>query len=192
MKLAYRDKRALMVLGIALCTVAFSKATRVLNSAPVETNFKASEERLNRLELMAANLPAASASTAEAKAALAMREKSLIDAADDKLAQEKLLNVVENLAQAQVPRISIRGKELGHSIPFGDYGKVSVTISTSCRIEQLVNFMSDLTAQPEAIAAEELHIYGVHPESKQMQVRLTIGGLVPARLIPKSKDLNEF
>lgn len=192
MKIVYRDKRALIALFLVICGVGLSKVPRSFDTSPAETNLNRTEVRLDKLQAIAAGLPMAKTSNRQAKATLASREAGLIDASDDKLAQEKLLNILEKLAQAQSPPLAIHAKELGRSRAIGNYGKVSVTIVTSCRIEQLVNFVSDLSAQPEAVATEELHIYGVNPESKQMQVRLTIGGLVSAKLLPKSKDLNEF
>ena len=192
MRLAQRDQRALAILLLAVCGVGLSKAPRAFAPSPVETDPNLSEARLHKIQGLAADVEPVKASFREAKSRLASRESTLIEAADDKLAQEKLLNIVERLAESQSPPLALRGKELSSSRAFGDYGKVSVTIATSCRIEQLVNFISDLSAQPEAVATEELHISGVSPESKQMRVRLTIGGLVPAKLIPKSKDLNEF
>jgi hypothetical protein len=69
---------------------------------------------------------------------------------------------------------------------------VLVTLSLACRIEQLVNFLADLPAQPEAIASEDLRVSTTNPETKVMLVRVTIAGLVPAKLVPAKKEMNEF
>ena len=103
------------------------------------------------------------------------------------MAQEKLLEIVRRLAKAPASALDIRSQELGQPKPYMDFGQVSVTVSTTCRIDQLVNFLSDLTAQPESLGTEELHINGINPDTKMMQVRIVIGGLVPARLLPKKK-----
>jgi hypothetical protein len=145
------------------------------------------EKELSHLRVMAAALPARQRQYKQASADLGLREKMLIDASDEKLAQERLLDIVHKLAAAQAPPLDMRSTELGQPKPYGEYGEVTLTVTVVCRIEQLVNFLSDLSAQPEAIASEDLHIFGTNEEKKEMQIRLTIGGLIPKRLLPKKK-----
>jgi hypothetical protein len=190
MTLSDRDKRALFLLAIAggalfvlwLILSAWNGGW----SSPARS-VSLQEKQLSHLRILAAALPARQRQYKQAGADLAQREKMLIDASDEKLAQERLLAIVHKLASTQVPPLELRTTELGQPKPYGDYGEVTVTLNVACRIEQLVNFLSDLTAQPEAIASEDLHISGTNDQTKEMQVRLTVGGLIPKRLLPKKK-----
>jgi hypothetical protein len=86
----------------------------------------------------------------------------------------------------------MRSQELLPPKRRGDYGEVSIAFHLECRIEQLVNFVSDLTTQPEALATEQIQVHNSSPDTKIMQVRLVVAGLVPARIIPQKKEANEF
>ncbi|HWF45435.1 MAG TPA: type II secretion system protein GspM, partial [Bryobacteraceae bacterium] len=114
-------------------------------SAPAES-VSLQEKELSHLRVLAAALPARQRQYKQAGADLAIREKMLIDASDEKLAQERLLAIVNKLATSQAPPLDFRSTELGQPKPYGDYGEVTVTLNMACRIEQLVNFLSDLTA----------------------------------------------
>ncbi len=193
---AERNKRALIILAAALA-VGFvywlvtrdSKPKRVEDA---ESSVALAEKRLQRLRAIAASLPSREKNWKLVSDDLAKREKVFVPGADKELAQEKLLEIVGKLAHAQVPPIEVRGQELGQARRNGDYGEVLVTLSLACRIEQLVNFLADLPAQPEAIASEDLRVSSTNAETKVMSVRVTIAGLVPAKLVPVKKEANEF
>ncbi|MGC2657292.1 MAG: type II secretion system protein GspM [Bryobacteraceae bacterium] len=190
MTLSDRDRRALILLGAAAGALlllwmilnVFSGAGRTTGDAVA-----LQEKELSHLRILAAALPSRERQYKQAGTDLATREKMLIEATDEKLAQERLLAVVHKLAAAQAPPLELRTTELAQPKPYGNYGEVTVTVNVACRIEQLVNFLSDLSAQPEAIGSEDLHIFGINEERKEMQVRLTVGGLIPKRLLPKKK-----
>lgn len=190
MTLSDRDKRALLLLAVGvgglfvlwlILSVWNGSGTSPVASVSLQ------EKELSHLRVLAAALPARQREYKQAAADLAQREKMLVDASDEKLAQERLLAIVHKLASSQAPPLELRTTELGQPKPYGEYGEVTVTLNVACRIEQLVNFLSDLTAQPEAIASEDLHIFGTNEQTKEMQVRLTVGGLIPRRLLPKKK-----
>ena len=61
-----------------------------------------------------------------------------------------------------------------------------------CRIEDLVNFLAALSAQPELTATEEIRFGTSHPKQKTMPIRLTLSGLVARRLVPARKGLSDF
>ncbi len=108
-------------------------------------------------------------------------------------AQAQLLQIVKRVAQQQMPPLEVGQVELGRPRPFGSaYGQVSVSITVTCRIEELVNFLAGLSAQPELTATEEIRFGTSHPKQKTMPVRLTISGLVARRLVPVRKGLAEF
>jgi hypothetical protein len=69
---------------------------------------------------------------------------------------------------------------------------VSVSITVTCRIEELVNYLAALSAQPELTATEEIRFGTSHPKQKTMPIRLTVSGLVARRLVPERKSLPEF
>jgi hypothetical protein len=84
------------------------------------------------------------------------------------------------LAKAQTPPLEFRSEEIGQVRPLGDdknYGEAVVSISLNCAIEQLVNLLADITAQPEAIATGD-PAHGGNQKEKTLSVRLTVAGMV--------------
>jgi hypothetical protein len=76
---------------------------------------------------------------------------------------------------------------------FGDaYGEVSVTISAECGIEQILNFMADLSNQPELVSTTSVQLGQAHAKKKTLPVRMTISGLVPKKLAPAKKSEVSF
>ena len=67
------------------------------------------------------------------------------------------------------------------------YGETMVTVATTCRIEQLVQLLADLSAQPEMIATNALQVNVADSTKKTVTVRLTISGLAPLKLVPERK-----
>ncbi len=193
---AERNKRALIILAAALVIgIVYwlaSRDTKPKRVEDAEGSVALAEKRLQRLRSIAAALPDRERNWKLVSDDLGKREKVLIAGADKELAQEKLLEILVKLAHSQAPPIEVKGQELGQARHNGDYGEVLVTLTVACRIEQLVNFLADLPAQPEAIASEDLRVTSTNPETKVMQVRLTIAGLVPAKLVPAKKEANEF
>jgi Type II secretion system (T2SS), protein M subtype b len=193
---AERNKRALIILGAALVLALVywlaNRDTKPKRVEDAESSVSLAEKRLQRLRAIAAALPERERNWKLISDDLAKREKVLLVADDKELAQEKLLEIVRKLAQSQVPPIDVRAQELGQAKRNGDYGEVLVTLTLACRIEQLVNYLADLPAQPEAIACEDLRVGSTNAETKVMQVRVTIAGLVPAKLVPAKKEANEF
>jgi hypothetical protein len=66
---------------------------------------------------------------------------------------------------------------------------VSVSISLECGIEQLVNFLAELGAQPELLATTDLRLGAAREKDKILPARLTVSGVVPRKLIPEKKGL---
>jgi len=192
MTLSKRDRRALAGLGVA---AAFSLAVwfwpetaaspaRAANSSAVPL----AEKRLARLRQLASTAPAGEEALKQALADLGQREKGIIQADTAAQAQAQMLQVIRRLTRAQVPPLELSGVEIGPARPLGtDYGEVLVSVSFSARIDQLLNLLADLTAQPESLASEELRLGGASNKQKMMTVRLTVSGLVPRKLIPEKK-----
>ena len=191
-----RDKRALMVLG-AVAVLAFiywmagSSSSSVKVSAPVESIDRV-EKGLANLRSRAAALPAKEVLLKQANAELAEREKGLISGDTADQAQAQLLQVLRRVAKAQTPPLEIRQVELGQPRSYGNaYGLVTVSVTVDCRIEELINLLSTLSAQPETIATDEIRFGMANAKQKTMPVRLTVSGIVAQRLAPK-KGTTQF
>ncbi|MGA2183301.1 MAG: type II secretion system protein GspM [Bryobacteraceae bacterium] len=198
MNINERERRLLILAGIAVpailiyyfATSSSSSAPKV--DAPTDTP-EAAEKRLADLRQRAATVPGKEAVLKQVSAELSRREKGLIQADTAPQAQAQLLQVVRRVARAQTPPVEIGQVELSEPRAFaGAYGEVSLTISMQCRIEQLVNMIADLSAQPEIVATSDMRIGAAHEKLKTMQVRMVISGLVPRRLVPEKKGLTAF
>ncbi|HTC89732.1 MAG TPA: type II secretion system protein GspM [Bryobacteraceae bacterium] len=203
MTLTDRDRRALVILGCALVaggllywysnsSPSSSGGGSAKISAPVDS-IDRTQKRLAMLRTQAATLPGKEAVLQQVSLELAEREKGLIAGDTAEQAQAQLLQVIKRVAQQQMPPLDLGQVELGRPRPFGTaYGQVSVSITVTCRIEELVNFLAALSAQPELAATEEIRFGTSHPKQKTMPIRLTISGLVARRLVPVRKGLGEF
>jgi hypothetical protein len=204
MTLSDRDRRALFVLGGALVLGGIlywysnsssspsSSTGSAKISAPVDSVDR-TQKRLAMLRRQAATLPGKEAVLKQVSLELAEREKGLIPGDTAEQAQAQLLQIVKRVAQQQMPPLEVGQVELGRPRPFGSaYGQVTVSITVTCRIEDLVNFLASLSAQPELTATEEIRFGTSHPKQKTMPVRLTVSGLVARRLVPARKGLGEF
>ena len=159
-------------------------------SAVVAGSIPEAETHLVRLRRMASGVPERDKLLEQVRSELTLREKGLISADTAAQAQAQLLQIVKRVAGEQSPPISLRNTELGQVRSFGDdYGEVVLSLNFDAGIEQLVQFLSDLTAQPEAVGTSDLRVGTAHPKAKTVPVRLTVSGLVRAQLVPKKKGL---
>jgi hypothetical protein len=69
-----------------------------------------------------------------------------------------------------------------------EYGEVSVVETFTCGMEQLVNLLADLANQPQILATNEIDISGGNDKKKNVQVRLSLSGVVPRKLVPKKGE----
>jgi hypothetical protein len=191
-----RDKRALLVLAVALPLGALiywatgsssSGSAKVV--APSET-VEHDEKRIAVLRTALATVDGKQAVLKQVSTELAEREKGLIPGDTAEQAQAQLLQIMRRLAKAQTPALDIRQFELGQPRSYGEsYAKVTVSVSLDCRIDDLLNLLAALSAQPEIIATDEIRCTAANPKSKSMPVRLTVSGLVPRRLLPEKKGV---
>jgi hypothetical protein len=202
MTLGDRDRRAILILGAALVLGGLfywysnsspsSSSGSAKMSTPVDSVDR-TEKRLAMLRRQAATLPGKEAVLKQVSLELAAREKGLIPGDTAEQAQAQLLQIVKRVAQQQEPPLDLGQVELGRPRAFGAaYGQVSVSITVTCRIDELVNYLAALSAQPELAATEEIRFGASHPKQKTMPVRLTISGLVARRLVPVRKGVSEF
>lgn len=195
MKIERRDKRALAALAVAgvalLLYLAISGdggQPRIVGAAG---SIPAAEGRLARVRQLAAGVSGREQVLQQVSSALAEREKGVIQADTAAQAQAQLVDVVKRVARSQTPPLEFGTVELSQQVVrLGeDYGEVQLSVPFTCRIDELLNFLADLTRQPEALATTELRVSAQDARQKTIAVRLTIAGVVPKRLVPQKKAL---
>jgi hypothetical protein len=190
------DRRTILVLvgGLLLIVVLRfgvygERQTQVV--APSES-IPAAEKRLERLRQIAATVPGKEAVLKRASAELETREKGILKADTAAQAQAQLLNVIHTVAAAN--GIDARGAE-GFPAPkplAADYGEVSVPVTFTCGIDQLVNFLAALANESEILATNQIQVTGGNDKKKNLQVRLNLSGVVPRKLVPEKKGVGTF
>jgi len=184
------DRRLLWLLAVLLVLVALrytvfgDRQPQVV--APAESVASA-EKRLQRVRELAATINGKEAVLKQAAADLEVREKGIIQAETSAQAQAKLLDTIHRIAAAN--GFDARGvDQFSEARPLGsDYGVVSVTETFTCGIEQLVNFLAALPNEPEILATNDIQITGGNDKKKNIQVRLSLSGVVPRKLVPVKK-----
>jgi hypothetical protein len=144
------------------------------------------EQRLDQLRRIAVTVPAKEAIKKQADAELAEREKGLLQADTDVQARAQLVQLVAEIARSN--HIETHGMEDSRNrVISADYGEITVTVSFTCAIEDLVNLLAALSNQRQILATNEIRIAGGHDKKKNIQVRLSVSGLVPKKLLPVEK-----
>ncbi len=144
------------------------------------------EQRLEQLRRIAATVDGKEAIKKQADTELAVREKGLIQADTEAQARAQLLELTTNIARSN--GIETHGMDEVRDKPVsGDYGEISVTVSFNCGIEQLVNFLAALSNQTQILATNEIRVAGGNDKKKNVQVRLSVSGLVPRKLLPAER-----
>ena len=191
-----RDKKALTYLGLAILVAGplyywFLSGPSASTPAVAASadNVTAAERRLARLRDTAATVPQKEEILKNVQAELTKRETGLIQADTAAQAQAQLLQILRRLAGSENPPVEIRNTEFGGIAPLGDaYGSISVTVQIECRIEQLVNILAAIAAQPEILSTNDIHIASSNnPKEKVVGVRMSVSAVVPRKLVP-SKD----
>lgn len=197
MTLGKRDKRALAALAAAAVAVAIYLLAFGNGSQPVvvaaSSSLEAAERRLAHARQVAASVDGKQQVLKLARGELAKREKGIIQAETAPQAQAQLVDIARRVARGETPRpIDFGNVELQQASRLGDYGEVRIAVSFTCQAEDLVNFLADLTKQPEAIATSELRITSRDQKQKTIAVRLAVSGVVPRKLVPEKKGLATF
>jgi hypothetical protein len=146
------------------------------------------EARLRKLRQVAATVPGRTEILKNVQAQLAARQKGIMSLTTAPQAQAHLLEVIRRVASAN--KIEARGGDFAAPSLLGDdYGQVAASVSFECRIEDFLNFLADLSKEPELIAPSEVHIGAANPKTKSISVRMTLAGVVPKKLVPEKKVL---
>ncbi|MBX9602175.1 MAG: hypothetical protein K2X35_14280 [Bryobacteraceae bacterium] len=196
MQIHDRDRRALLLLAAAVVFVLlFQLFTSEPETAPqmAEQPVELLEQKLDRLRQEVAAAPAKNEILKQVRAELTLREKGLIAADTAAQAQAQLLQTMRRVARAENPPVEIGATEVGQVKPFGDaYGEVAVAVNMQCRIEQLVNIVAALSAQPEIMALNEMRVLSPGNKEKTLNVRLSLSGVVARKLVPDKKSGGEL
>jgi|HubBroStandDraft_6_1064221.scaffolds.fasta_scaffold395603_2 hypothetical protein len=179
------------LLGIAYWSSGSSATVNAprSSSAPVET-IEHAQKRLAYLRTAESTVSGKQALLDQAKTELATREKGLLAGDSASEAQAQLLQVLQRVAAAQNPPLQVKQVELGQPKPFGEnYGMVTVAVTIDARIDEIVNLLAGLNAQPEVVATDDMRFGASHPKQKTIPVRLTVSGIVSRKLLPQKKGI---
>jgi hypothetical protein len=189
MTISAKDRRNLAIIGAGVILIFLrlglqnDSATAVVTSTD---SIPIAERRLEQLRQVAATVPSKEAVLKQAATELEKREAGILKADTAAQAQAQLLDVIRQAAVAN--GIDARGAEELRVNPLAnDYGEVSVVVTFTCGIEQLVNLLADLANQPRILATNEINISGGNDKKKAVQVRLSLSGVVPKKLVPEKK-----
>lgn len=191
MKITDRDRRALILLSVFAVIALAIRFWPEDNGAAVVSATQSvpqAEKRLLRIRQMAAAVPGREEALKKLADELTAREKLVLQAETPARAQEQVLQVVRRVARLQQPPLEFRSTELGQPRPFGEhYAEISLTLSADCGIEQIVNFLSDLSNQPEYVATRDITLGAVTSKQKLVPARITVYALVPQNLVAAKK-----
>ena len=190
-----REKRSLQVLAGAVVVAGAiwiftgpSNPTKVV--AAVDT-VEHAEKRLELVRQAAATVQGKEQALGQLTDELGRREKGLIIADTAPQAQAQLVQIIKRVAKNE--GLDIRQVDLGRPALFAaSYGEVAVAVTVDAHIEQLVNLMADLTAEPEIVATSDMRVSNTNPKLKTMAVRLTVSGIIPKKLVPEKKGMLAF
>lgn len=196
--LSQRDQRALIVLaaGLAVAGVLYyvlpnnSGNASVAAPSVIQDNAAQAQQRLARLRQVTATVPAREAVLKQTASDLADRERGIIQADTAPQAQAALLEIARRIGKDE--QIDVRGGDFGAPKAFGDYGLVYATVAFECHVEQLVNFLADLSREPELVVPSEERITSGNQKEKTMGVRMVLAGVVAKKLVPEKKGLAGF
>lgn len=191
------DRKTLLLLLTAVVLLILVLRYRVLGDAQAQVvvapaeSISMAEQRLQRVRQLAALVPGKEAVLKQATAELASRETGLVTADTAEQAKAQLLDVIHRVAAAN--GIDARGLEQSSVKQLAnDYGEVSVGVTFTCGIEQLVNFLAAIANEPQILATNEINISGGSDKKKNVLVRLSLSGVVPKRLVPAKRGMGAF
>jgi hypothetical protein len=184
-----RKKLPLLLLLVVLTAAVYFWPSSDSATVGVTSSVPATEKRLTRLRRLAAAAPGRQEILKKVSTELTKRESGLIQAETAPQAQAQLLQIVRRVAQAQQPPIVFKGTEFIAPRALGNaYGEVGMTVSMDCAVEQIVNFLADISNQAELISISDLQFSQVMGKQKMLPTRLTFTGIVPRKLVPEKKE----
>ena len=195
MSLSKRDRTALAILGGVLGVFLLVQYVVLPdNNAPASAAVSMSADQLRqrvaRLRQIAASLPVREALLKQTDSDLADRERGIVQAGTAAEAQSEVLQTAQRIGKSN--EIDVRSGDFPAPRAFGDYAIVYATVSFDCHIEQLLNFLADLTREPQLIVPSDERITATNAKEKTMTVRMTLAGGVAKKLLPEKKGSGAF
>lgn len=195
MTISPRDRKALALLAAMLVIMlvvrfGFLADDSAAPATSAEMTSTQLRQRVASLRQTAATLPLRDAVAKQAAADVTNRERGLIQAVTFNQAQAELVETARRIGGAN--QIEIRGGDFGAPKVSGDYGLVYATVTFDCHIEQLLNFLADLTREPQLIVPSEERISSGNAKDKLVTVRMVLAGLVQKKLVPEKKGPGTF
>jgi len=190
-----RDRTALTILGGAVCLYLLLQFVILPEnnepaSAAVVMSAGQLQQRVARLRQTAASLPVREALLKQTDADLADRERGIVQAGTAAEAQSEVFQTAQRIGKAN--EIDVHTGDFPPPRAFGDYGIVYTNVSFDCHVEQLLNFLADLSREPQLIVPSEERITATNPKEKTMTVRMLLAGVVAKKLLPEKKGLGAF
>src|SRR5947209_18315177 len=114
-----RDRRALVILGVAVAGILLYRLTPTASDKPSATvladseTVTATEMRLAKVRKLSAQVPGKQEVLKKVEAELGEREKGILAADTPQQAQAQLLQIMRRIMRAQVPPIDIASTEIG-------------------------------------------------------------------------------
>jgi len=186
------DRRTVLILVAGIVSVLVLRFVVMADKKPAaavateQDSVPLAMKRLAALRDAIATAPGKEKVAKQVAAQLAAREKGMILADTAAQAQAQLLEIIRRAGKDE--GIDVRGAEEMKVRPLADdYGEVVVAVSFTCRIEQFVNFMTDLANRPELIATSDIRVATSNPKEKTVLVRLGLSAVVPRKLVPAKK-----
>src|ERR1022692_4230930 len=186
-KLDRKTASLLMASAAAFLILHYARADRSPAVVAASESAPMAEKRLERLRQIAATVPGKEALMKQASGELESREKGMLKAETSAQAQAQLQELLHKVGAAN--GIDIRGiEDMRVKLLGADYGEASVTVRFNCLIEQLVNLLAALAAQPELVATNQIQITGSADKTKAIQGRLTLSGVVAKKVAQEKKN----
>ena len=193
MNISDRDRRAIKFLLISVVPSLIwwlwpssDEAVKPAVAAVVNNSPAGLDLQLQKLRQKETQVPAKLALVKDLQSQLDIREKGLIVA--DTLAQSQALLGGALRATARQEGFELRGLNMvTPSIYGGEYGQIGIQIGAEAQIEQVLNFLADLTHRPEILATDEIRISLANPKTKVLQFSVVVTGLVPKKLVPEKR-----
>ena len=187
--MSQRDKRALLILGVAVALFAVLQLDIFAPSGGSSSSVSGDriavlEQGLELARDRAARKPLTEAELAAARTLLGSVEQRLLASENPALAQAEMRSLVGDLLSAE-------GVALGSS-QFGqveseqdEYAMVPLSVDFTCSIEQLVNLTAAIANAPKLLTTRLIRVRPEKPEVKSIQVRLTVAGYLPIERAPE-------
>jgi hypothetical protein len=180
--LSDRERKLLIALVPALLITAFVYfwTEPSAGAAPIVDTAAAIEVaklRLDRARAVAAVLPSRQDTQKKLGASLASAEKRFIVADTPAQSQAQLNQIFRRIARAQGPAVEVRSIDIGTIQPSNEYAEILLNVNFDCQVEGLVNLLTDLSSQPEALGWRDLRISIADSKQKRLAVSMTFIGL---------------